>query len=139
MSDHTSAVEEIATSGFALIRNFAPGCGTLNAAQRLGEIDCVDGLEPVQTLVPRTLEESPPNTYSGNFGTSEFPLHTDLAHWATPPRYFHAAMHSGGADSCNEGSRRLRPDQCIWRRQFAENHRPAPPSAPLRNATAEAL
>lgn len=37
--------------------------------------------------MPRGIDDSPPNTYSGNFGRAEFPLRTDLAHWALPPRY----------------------------------------------------
>lgn len=28
-----------------------------------------------------------PNTYSGNYGLLEYPMHTDLAHWRIPPRY----------------------------------------------------
>jgi len=27
------------------------------------------------------------NVYSGNYGLGEFPLHSDLAHWANAPRY----------------------------------------------------
>ena len=46
------------------------------------------GATEVQVLTPRHSEQAPPNTYSGNFGTQSFPLHTDLAHWYLPPRYF---------------------------------------------------
>jgi L-asparagine oxygenase len=43
---------------------------------------------PIHQLRPRRVEEAPLNTYSGNYGLGEFPLHTDLAHWFLPPRYF---------------------------------------------------
>src|SRR5262249_10274535 len=43
--------------------------------------------DEVQALRPRSRASSTPNTYSGNFGFDAFPLHTDLAHWARPPRY----------------------------------------------------
>jgi L-asparagine oxygenase len=59
---------------------------SLEVADQLGIIDEVEGLPTVQTLSPRKVSGSPPNTYSANFGYAEFPLHTDLAQWA-PPRY----------------------------------------------------
>lgn len=64
-----------------------PESTTLAALSSIGTIEFVDGLNVLQTLIPRKTTEAPPNTYSGNFGTNDFPLHTDLAHWAIPPRY----------------------------------------------------
>lgn len=78
---------EITSIGFAVIRRFAGDSASIDAANLLGQVDFVEGLDPVQTLIPRALDEAPPNTYSGNFGRSDFPLHTDLPHWARPPRY----------------------------------------------------
>jgi L-asparagine oxygenase len=88
----------LASSGFSLIRGFDPQAASMDAARRLGDVDSVEGLGPVQTLTPQALHEASPNTYSGNFGRSSFPLHTDLAHWARPPRYvalrcIHGAPH----------------------------------------------
>lgn len=71
----------------------------MEAARELGEVDEVEGLAAVQTLVPTDSNHSPPNTYSGNFGLGEFPLHTDLAHWARPPRFL--------ALRCVTGSERI--------------------------------
>jgi len=79
--------ESLASNGFAVIRRFAAESASIEVARSLGEIDSVEGLDPVQTLTPLGLGEAPPNTYSGNFGRRAFPLHTDLAHWARPPRY----------------------------------------------------
>ncbi|WP_397458324.1 hypothetical protein AB3464_26550 [Pseudomonas asplenii] len=41
----------------------------------------------IQKITPRTKDKLQTNTYSGNFGLDAFPLHTDLAHWSTPPHY----------------------------------------------------
>lgn len=79
--------ESIAVHGYALIRGHRPNIPSHEALADLGQIDTVEGLNSVQSLVPHDITEAPPNTYSGNFGIAEFPLHTDLAHWAIPPRY----------------------------------------------------
>lgn len=57
---------------------------TAEIAMSLGE-PLKLGHQMVHRLVPQS--QSTPNTYSGNFGLDTFPLHTDLAHWALPPRY----------------------------------------------------
>jgi hypothetical protein len=82
-----SSLDAVHSNGYAIVRGFAPQCSSSDVAHQLGEVDSVEGLGIVQSLIPRALDEAEPNTYSGNFGLSEFPLHTDLAHWATPPRY----------------------------------------------------
>jgi L-asparagine oxygenase len=79
--------ESIAVNGYALIRGHRPNFSSLDALADFGQIDTIEGLNSVQSLVPYDISEAPPNTYSGNFGVAEFPLHTDLAHWAVPPRY----------------------------------------------------
>ena len=67
---------------------------TAQIAGELGSIVDVSNLLPesdipvVQTLVPHETNEVGRNRYSGNYGLGEFPLHSDLAHWAVPPRYF---------------------------------------------------
>ncbi len=83
-----SSATELSTTGFAVLRGLDRDSTSLEVATRLGIVDIVEGLAAVQTLIPRMMSDSPPNTYSGNFGYSAFPLHTDLAHWARPPRYF---------------------------------------------------
>lgn len=61
---------------------------TLEVAKRIGRLIKTPTMPLIQTLTPRIKENEYPNTYSGNFGLNEFPLHTDLAHWYIPPRYF---------------------------------------------------
>lgn len=79
--------------GFALIRHFRPGETLGQVARSLGEV--MDpgkllggtGIPTVQVIRPRPAASAPPNQYSSEFGLAEFPFHTDLAHWSTPPRY----------------------------------------------------
>ena len=79
--------------GYALLREYCPSVSSLPVFEELGEIDTVEGLSAIQHLTPKEVSDASPNTYSGKFGTSSFPLHTDLAHWARPPR-FHVAQVS---------------------------------------------
>lgn len=84
------AVQE---EGFVLYKRLATGISTNEVAQTLGTIINVDELLPsagiptVQSLRPRNTTEVGQNQYSGHYGLLDFPLHTDLAHWAIPPRY----------------------------------------------------
>jgi L-asparagine oxygenase len=87
MLGHRRISETVAEHGYALLRSHRPEAPSLAALSDFGEVETVDGLNTIQKLVPRDRIESLPNTYSGNFGTEEFPLHTDLAHWATPPQF----------------------------------------------------
>ena len=87
--------DEIREHGFCFLPHVAPGLSPLEAFGCLGRIDVLDGFEPVQMLTPRDTDRATPNTYSGNFGTGEFPLHTDLAHWATPPRFIALRCQTG--------------------------------------------
>lgn len=53
----------------------------------LGQPVEIEGVPRLQVLTPKESNNVSPNTYSGNYGMREFPLHTDLAHWYLPPRY----------------------------------------------------
>lgn len=77
----------ISERGYALIARHRPELKTLDAVSLLGCVLTLEGFSAVQELRPHAKSSAPPNTYSGNFGTGEFPMHTDLAHWAVPPRY----------------------------------------------------
>lgn len=83
----SSVRAQLDRAGFALLRDFAPELESAVAFRLLGEVDSLEGFASVQYLTPKIEEGSTPNTYSGNFGIADFPLHTDLAHWAVPPRY----------------------------------------------------
>lgn len=85
--------ELVSTQGYAFLNTWMPELCTGAIAERLGTIVDVEKLLPdakipsVQTLRPRAGGVRYQNQYSGIFGLGEFPLHSDLAHWATPPRY----------------------------------------------------
>ncbi len=87
MFSKTTVHQSIVNDGYAVVRAFKPELSSIDAFETFGKIDSVEGLNSIQALIPREISSTTPNTYSGNFGMSEFPLHTDLAHWAVPPRY----------------------------------------------------
>ena len=84
--------------GYAFLPSFHPTWNASAAAAALGAPEQVDGLRLVQELVPAKRNLTAPNTYSGNFGLDSFPLHTDLAHWARPPRYLMLRCAVGDPD-----------------------------------------
>jgi alpha-ketoglutarate-dependent taurine dioxygenase len=84
----SSLKEDLEASGYVCFKTAKSNNSSVEIASQLGIVDSVEGLAPVQTLIPRDQRDAPLNTYSGNFGRNEFPLHTDLAHWSRPPRYF---------------------------------------------------
>lgn len=61
---------------------------TIQIAERIGEVLTIPGVPQIQSLVPRAIGDCEESNYSGNFGMQEFPLHTDMANWSVPPRYF---------------------------------------------------
>jgi L-asparagine oxygenase len=81
-------LESIQKDGYALLNGFAPRCSTESLLGLIGDPVALGSKGPIHQLRPRRVEEAPLNTYSGNYGLGEFPLHTDLAHWFLPPRYF---------------------------------------------------
>lgn len=83
----TPLAQAVATNGYVLIPGHKPNLATVEAVSFLGTPLTLPGFSTVQELRPHESSDAAPNTYSGNFGVGEFPMHTDLAHWAVPPRY----------------------------------------------------
>ena len=93
---HPSDLQDIADGvhrhGYVLLRKWFIDQTTADIGRSIGEVVDVRTLLPqrgiptVQTLRPRHESESPSNQYSGTYGLAEFPLHTDLAHWARDNR-----------------------------------------------------
>jgi L-asparagine oxygenase len=85
---------DLARDAFSFCPRLHAQLTTAQIGRELGSVVDVSKILPesdipvVQTLVPRERNEVGRNRYSGNFGLGEFPLHSDLAHWAVPPRYF---------------------------------------------------
>jgi alpha-ketoglutarate-dependent taurine dioxygenase len=85
--------------GYAFLPSFFPDLDPTAAASVLGAPEQVEGLRLVHELLPTSMDVTTPNTYSGNFGLGAFPLHTDLAHWARPPRYLMLRFSRGDANT----------------------------------------
>lgn len=94
--------------GFVVRKGLAPDLSTMEVAQGLGvtlnveEIFPAAGVAVVQSLRPRDTTHATKNHYSGHFGMGSFPLHTDLAHWAIPPRYLILRCKVGTPDVFTE-------------------------------------
>jgi len=92
--DLVDVSQTVRTRGYAFISEWRPTSNILEVAGALGDVVDVASVMPrgrvpkIQTLRPRHVSQAPSNRYSGAFGFGVFPLHTDLAHWALPPRYF---------------------------------------------------
>ena len=71
-----------------MVNGRLPEISGVAAFSGLGAVVRLPGVAEVQVLTPHRTDHAPPNTYSGNFGIQAFPLHTDLAHWFLPPRFF---------------------------------------------------
>lgn len=76
---------DVIEHGYVFVQEFFPESEIVTLASELGRPLAPWKGEFVQDLVPRVI--STPNTYSGVYGIGDFPFHTDLAHWAIPPRY----------------------------------------------------
>ena len=76
----------------------------MEVAANLGKVVRIEDLLPgsaistVQSLRPRASSQVGRNQYSGHYGLGEFPLHSDLAHWGVPPRYFLLRCIEGARD-----------------------------------------
>ena len=91
-----SIKSDVTKNGYVFVQGYSAESETAAVAHMLGKplIPWEGGL--IQELIPRA--SSTPNTYSGIYGFGRFPLHTDLAHWRTPPRYLLLRCVVGYAD-----------------------------------------
>lgn len=87
--------ESIDFDGFAFIQACEPKVPTEKLLSLIANLEDYSNEGPVHTLTPKCAQTSKRNTYSGVFGLDAFPLHTDLAHWQVPPRYFALRCISG--------------------------------------------
>jgi alpha-ketoglutarate-dependent taurine dioxygenase len=81
----TRVSAEVAANGFAFLNHWQPALPGDAAANELGAAISFGRTCAVHTVIPR--DDAPPNTYSGIYGFKQFPMHSDMAHWAEPPRY----------------------------------------------------
>lgn len=96
--DTLQFVTRILSAGFAFRERYSPNVSTEQLAQSLGQPIALTANSPVHALTPKATDEAPSNTYSGNYGLAEFPLHTDMANWFEPPRYLMLRCIVGAPD-----------------------------------------
>jgi len=80
--------DELRDVGYVRVKAVSEDETTLEIARRFGSISVISGVAPVQELIPRSVEQASTSSYGGMYGLGQFPLHTDMAHWHVPPRYF---------------------------------------------------
>ena len=89
--------------GYAFIRRMCPNSRTIEIAASLGKVFDIQAQHPrlgvatVQVLRPHRKRDAKSHQFSGTYGLDVFPLHTDLAHWANPPRYTLLRCHHGSS------------------------------------------
>ena len=94
----------IRINGYVQLPSWRTNETTITVGRSLGAVVDLRDLLPrssiptVQILQPRNKSRTLENQYSGSYGMGEFPLHTDLAHWARPPRYMVLRWMKGVAD-----------------------------------------
>ena len=94
-------VDQLNQVGYIKLHEWRSKEKTISIALSLGTVVEIEtllpesGISTVQPLMPGHKAESSSNTYTGTFGLAEFPFHTDLAHWAKPPRYIMLRCRKG--------------------------------------------
>jgi L-asparagine oxygenase len=97
-------LEDLSRDGFSFRPGLSPHSTTIEVAEALGNIINVEDILPnsgislVQSLKPKCVSDSRQSRYSGHYGLGVFPLHSDLAHWAVPPRYLLLRSLIGSCD-----------------------------------------
>jgi hypothetical protein len=73
--------------GYVFLNKYMLNKTTSELVESLETKEDLEPISKIHHLTPKTKAESTPNTYSGQYGRHDFPMHTDLAHWPKPPRY----------------------------------------------------
>lgn len=73
--------------GFVDLGVVKPNEKTFQVARDIASAIGAEVFPFVEKLSAAKVAGSTKNTYAGNYGLNEFPLHSDLAHWYRPPRY----------------------------------------------------
>jgi len=85
MIDKYKIAQELSEKGYATFN--IPEDETVESfANKIGVTFKHPSYELVQNLTIKP-SNNKDNTYSNKYGERAFPLHSDLAHWGTPPRY----------------------------------------------------
>ena len=86
--------EQLIQNGYVFLPKWRLKESTISIGLSIGEVVDIgvligDRRIPItQTLRPHNIEDASQYRYSGHYGLKDFPLHTDLATFVRPPRYF---------------------------------------------------
>lgn len=89
---------QLQTSGYADLGVIDTTESTLQVAATVAAAIGAIVSGSIDRLGVTRLGVKPPNTYGGNYGLGELPLHTDLAHWYRPPRYLLLRCVTGSSE-----------------------------------------
>ena len=96
-------LSSLSVKGYTHFPRLYPTMSTIDIAALIGRVFDIQaqlprlGVTTVQVLRPHHQHDARRSQYSGTYGLDKFPLHTDLAHWANPPRYILLRCHSGSS------------------------------------------
>lgn len=90
-----SISNKLHSDGFVEINDSDPAISLEQFAQQISDLIGAEVSGAPENLIASPSGSKPLNTYGGNYGYSELPLHTDLAHWYRPPRYLILRCVSG--------------------------------------------
>jgi L-asparagine oxygenase len=93
-----SCRSEIDSKGYCFVPRFGGEQDSAELANIVGVVELLERFAGTQTLTPHMSDDAAANTYSGNFGLGEFPLHTDLAQWAIPPHFVFLRCRQGARE-----------------------------------------
>ena len=79
---------DLVKNGYVDLGGFHPEASTLEVARIIAKEFNIKIDSDVESLIASPIGTKSKNTYGGNFGHGALPLHTDLAHWHVPPRFF---------------------------------------------------
>lgn len=86
---------KLATRGWVFLHHSEPRGHMLNIANSLGRAITPPNRPTLHRLKARATSDAVRNSYSGRFGYGQFPFHTDMANWTTPPRYVLLRQNAG--------------------------------------------
>lgn len=89
---------QIQECGYADLGVIDTSLSTHHVALRVASIIGANVSSAIERLGVTQLGVKKPNTYGGNYGLEELPMHTDLAHWHSPPRYVLLRCVKGSAE-----------------------------------------
>ncbi len=88
-------IDILSAQGWIIVRHGGSSSHILSLAQSLGRVITPPNRPTLHRLKATAMLDAVRNSYSGRFGYGQFPFHTDMANWTTPPRYVLLRHYAG--------------------------------------------